>query len=375
MKVFWALIILLAVGGLGWMWLHSSGGQTNPETVTRTASNPGNEVPVAKGAVEKQPSREATSSAPAPITTAQITTAPIAAEPTATSPGPINATSEGGSSSVQLTAPVQRPSAGQADPEVNQATAMPDEVPFMVEINAPVLPTTETDETPEESLRANAATTANTPAAIPDAGVPSPLPGPKLPPSMPPAPATPAGAAHSASPATPTEYKPLDKPAAPHTVVNNADGSIRVDDRFNLTGEGTKDKPYVLTWELLVSAAEEYSPREGRTELPERVKMFHGKHVEITGNVAFPLMVEEPRELLSMLNQWDGCCIGVPPTPYDAVEVKLKKSVRGPERLTSYGVVRGTLKVEPQLVGKWLVALYAMEEAELIPKGYGGFTP
>ena len=35
-------------------------------------------------------------------------------------------------------------------------------------------------------------------------------------------------------------------------------------------------------------------------------------------------IVGEVNEALVMLNQWDGCCIGVPPTPYDAVEVRLR---------------------------------------------------
>ncbi len=214
------------------------------------------------------------------------------------------------------------------------------------------------------------------PAAIAPAPTPAPTvstPAPAGPAAVTPPPVTPGQ--HNATPAAPTTYAPSAKPPTPHTVVKNADGSIRVDDRFTIPGDGTPGNPYQITWDLLVSAAEEYSPRDGRTELPQRVKMFDGKHVEISGNIAFPLMVEEPRELLSMLNQWDGCCIGVPPTPYDAIEVKLTKVVRGPDRLTSYGIVRGKLKVEPQLVGKWLVALYAMDEATLTPKGYGGFTP
>jgi hypothetical protein len=182
-------------------------------------------------------------------------------------------------------------------------------------------------------------------------------------------------AEHTGVPPPPPEYKPSGQPAKPHSAQKQADGSLLLDERFKLAGEGTQERPYEVSWDLLISASEEYSPRDGRTELPERVKMLDGKYVELTGNVAFPLLVEEPRELLSMLNQWDGCCIGVPPTPYDAVEVRLTKTVKGPERLTSYGIVRGKLKVEPQLVGKWLVALYAMEEAELTPKGYGGFTP
>ena len=39
-------------------------------------------------------------------------------------------------------------------------------------------------------------------------------------------------------------------------------------------------------------------------------------------------MAESADASLMMLNQWDGCCIGVPPTPYDAIEVKLKEAAK-----------------------------------------------
>jgi hypothetical protein len=85
------------------------------------------------------------------------------------------------------------------------------------------------------------------------------------------------------------------------------------------------------------------------------------------------MFVEQPRELLSMLNQWDGCCIGVPPTPYDAVEVHMKDVVSKEERLATYGSVEGTFAVKPYLAGDWLVGLYVMENAKLTVKEYGGF--
>jgi hypothetical protein len=103
--------------------------------------------------------------------------------------------------------------------------------------------------------------------------------------------------------------------------------------------------------------------------------MLDGKWIEITGYVAFPLMVDAPDECLSMMNQWDGCCIGVPPTPYDAVEVRLTEPVSGNARLTTYGTVRGRFKVDPHLVGGWLVGLYLMDETTLTPQTYGGFSP
>jgi hypothetical protein len=151
--------------------------------------------------------------------------------------------------------------------------------------------------------------------------------------------------------------------AAKARIVTRPDGSMLVDDRFVVTGKGTAAEPYVIPWDLLVSASEGYAPKQGRTSMPDRVAMLDGKQVRITGFVAFPLMVQEPSELLSMMNQWDGCCIGVPPTPYDAIEVQLMGPVRGDDRLVVHGTVTGRLKIDPQLVSNWLVGLYVMEDA------------
>jgi hypothetical protein len=163
--------------------------------------------------------------------------------------------------------------------------------------------------------------------------------------------------------------------AKPHSVEQRPDGSVLVDKRFLLTGEGTREKPYKVTWDLLLSAMEDYVPKQGRKNLPERITMLAGKYIEITGNVAFPMMVDQPEELLSMMNPWDGCCIGVPPTPYDAVEVHLAEPVAGQVRFATFGAVAGRLRVEPQLVGNWLVGLYVMDDATLTPAAFGGFAP
>jgi hypothetical protein len=143
------------------------------------------------------------------------------------------------------------------------------------------------------------------------------------------------------------------------------DGTFVIDEKFAVTGKGTKENPYVVTWEHLVSVSELYDPKRGQKKLPDRVMFLDGAYVTITGYVAFPLYVSEPKELLCMLNQWDGCCIGVPPTPYDAIEVKLKDPATKEQRMTSFGTVSGKLFVKPYLVGDWLVGLYLMEEASM----------
>ncbi|GMV26065.1 MAG: hypothetical protein AMXMBFR58_20960 [Phycisphaerae bacterium] len=186
-----------------------------------------------------------------------------------------------------------------------------------------------------------------------------------------------AGGAGGSAPAAPggDAKKPeAEQGPIPAKIETLGDGSLKVDGRFVVKGEGTAEKPYEVTWDQLVSVSELYNPRDGKKRLPERVMMLDGKVVRIKGYVAFPMYVDRPRELLSMLNQWDGCCIGVPPTPFDAVEVKLRDVVEGGDRYATTGEVTGKFGVKPYLAGDWLVGLYVMDDAVLTTKSTAGAT-
>ena len=154
----------------------------------------------------------------------------------------------------------------------------------------------------------------------------------------------------------------------PVKITKNADGSTTLDDRFTIKGDGTKGDPYRVPWELLLSCKDTFEPAAGLKKIPGRIAFLNEKFVRLDGYVAFPLMMQKPTELLSMLNQWDGCCIGVPPTPYDAVEAKLTKVVTGDSRFATTGVVIGKFKVDPYVVknpkGDWLVSMYTMSAAD-----------
>lgn len=171
---------------------------------------------------------------------------------------------------------------------------------------------------------------------------------------------------------TPTE--PLDIPTPAQSPVPAAaglsirelpDGTRLVNDRFPIVGEGTKDKPYEVTWDYLTSVRDGYAPRDGKTEIPPHVKMLDGAYVRIGGYLQFPLAAPEPKELLVMLNQWDGCCIGIPPTPYDAIEVSLAVPATHGEKFAAEGAIVGKLKIDPYLVGDWLIGLYLLGDASL----------
>lgn len=175
----------------------------------------------------------------------------------------------------------------------------------------------------------------------------------------------------SAAPADAGEKK-VELKQTPVKIDRKSDSEVLLDGTFTVKGKGTKESPYIAPWELVVAAQETYDPGQKKDEIPGAVMFLDGKHVRLTGYVCFPMYVPEPKEMLSMLNQWDGCCIGVPPTPYDAIEVHLAKKVSTDDRYAAYGTVEGVFRVKPYLSGNWLVGLYLLEEATFKPSDKGG---
>ncbi len=141
---------------------------------------------------------------------------------------------------------------------------------------------------------------------------------------------------------------------------------VIADGSYIIRGAGTKERPYEVSWELLQSCQNTYVPRLGEKAIPQRISMLHGKWVTIAGYIAFPIVSTESSELLAMLNQWDGCCIGVPPSPYDAVEVKLAAPVEvGLRHQIRFSSITGVFTVQPYVMERWLVGLYLLDDATL----------
>ena len=142
------------------------------------------------------------------------------------------------------------------------------------------------------------------------------------------------------------------------------DRTVRIDDRFTIRGSGTERDPYLVTWELLASAAERVDAAAGKFVIPGRIADLRGAWVRISGYWAPPVQAFEARELMVMLNKWDGCCIGLPPTPFDSIEATLAAPmpVKG-EHLFRFGTITGRLEVEPFVAGSFLLGLYRLEEA------------
>jgi len=144
------------------------------------------------------------------------------------------------------------------------------------------------------------------------------------------------------------------------------DGAWVLDGQYRVPGAGTADDPFVVPFELLMSAGDVYDPRKGLTKMPQRVAFLHGQHVRITGYIAFPITATDAHQMLVMFNQWDGCCIGVPPTTYDSIETNLAKAAEGDEKLVTYATVTGVLKVDPYVDNGWLLGLYVLDQATFV---------
>lgn len=175
-------------------------------------------------------------------------------------------------------------------------------------------------------------------------------------------------------------------PAAPPASTNAANGPVRETDtglllagRWAVPGRGTREMPYVLSWEMLVAVQREYEPRLGKDKVPEWLEALQGKRVSIEGYVLLPIGGGSMSELLVMQNQWDGCCIGLPPTPYDAVEVRLgtrlapnADQIFAQGGSVAYGRIKGLFEIDPYIAQGWLLGLYLINDAEATLFGPAG---
>ena len=161
------------------------------------------------------------------------------------------------------------------------------------------------------------------------------------------------------------------KPRAPAEPVVETPSGLLLDGRWKVEGKGTAAEPYRIGWDLLTAVKRVYQPRRGKDKIPEWIMALNGKRVTIEGYTLLPVGATSLKEMLVMLNQWDGCCIGVPPTPFDAIEVNLRDKltsdpgkVFGQGGAVSYGRITGRFEVDPYLSQGWLLGLYLINDAE-----------
>lgn len=350
MRVFWGLIALLALAAGVLLWQRTS---TTPAEPDARHSVPSEPVPPAPS----------TQSDPAPTVVNAAPSEP-AHEPTPHGEEPI-APDTPIAQDTEMPPAISDETPSDTGPHAPVPVALDDATPID---SAPVVspsivpapsattpePATITDANPEPAPVADASPAvpdANTDAPVVEAPAPDPTAG-----------ATSPDQAPAVSTDAPVEI-PVEAPA--DALVPQPDGTLLLNAKYTVAGEGTPEKPYIISWDALTALANEYKPREGKSIVPAWIKALDGKTVELTGFIAFPIIAPSADECLLMLNQWDGCCIGVPPTPYDAVEVTLAKPWDLSSNMINFAKVTGTFRTDPYLVNGWLVGLYVMEGARI----------
>jgi hypothetical protein len=93
------------------------------------------------------------------------------------------------------------------------------------------------------------------------------------------------------------------------------------------------------------------------------VRLLDGTYIELSGYYSTALRVPIATNLLLTLNRWDGCCIGLPPTPFDAIDVTMRTPLplEG-AHLIRFGTFRGRLSVSVFEIGGFLLGLYRLED-------------
>ena len=158
--------------------------------------------------------------------------------------------------------------------------------------------------------------------------------------------------------------EPEPEPIPVPTFEQLADGSLKIFATDTLIqGSGTQADPFVVDWVTLRAIERVFNPKKGKDELPAWLDVLDGKRVRMKGNTLVPVIATTTRELLVMQNPWDGCCIGIPPSPYDAIEVELDHDVDFGSSAVGYGTVEGVFILDPYVVDGWVLGLYMIEEA------------
>jgi len=154
------------------------------------------------------------------------------------------------------------------------------------------------------------------------------------------------------------------EPEAAPSYKLRADGSfIIVKTGEIVMGTGTEVDPFMLEWKTLRAIEQDYNPKQGKDHLPDWLDLLNERQVRIVGNTLVPVIATTTRELLVMQNPWDGCCIGIPPSPYDAIEVTLDHDVDFGNSAVGYGTVEGVFILDPYVVDGWVLGIYIIEHA------------
>lgn len=121
-------------------------------------------------------------------------------------------------------------------------------------------------------------------------------------------------------------------------------------------------KEGTLSFALLESAQD--ASAGGEIKIPDAVKAHHGKWVTITGHVLLSWATEEITQFQLAKNPWDGCCMGVPPSYFNAVRVQMAPGGKFSNRFDRVATISGRFRADIQKTENGYVdAIYWLDEA------------
>ena len=132
-------------------------------------------------------------------------------------------------------------------------------------------------------------------------------------------------------------------------------------------GAGTERQPFRVSWELLGRASGHVRGDGSLDAMPRTLELLGGTWIELSGYYSPAVIAPSTDEVVITLNRWDGCCIGLPPTPYDSALVKTRTPIDfSLQHQIRFGTLRGRLVLEPFALGGLVLGLYRIEDAELL---------
>ena len=111
------------------------------------------------------------------------------------------------------------------------------------------------------------------------------------------------------------------------------------------------------------------------------LQAWSGRWVTLTGHLWVPYATGgEAREFILAKNPWDGCCLGIPPTVFDSVEVRLREGASLANSMAEFATVSGRFVIDRREQEGEVVSLFRIEGAVegSVPEGVrpgGGWGP
>lgn len=97
--------------------------------------------------------------------------------------------------------------------------------------------------------------------------------------------------------------------------------------------------------------------------VPDDIQALDGRWVTITGNVLIPWVEQKVTQFVLAKNPWDGCCLGIPPGPYDSVSVRLREGSHLKDRFSAVQTLSGRFRVELERSEGYVTGLYKLVDA------------